>query len=155
MMVVRPPRSEFLMLVSTLILSLSVSAPGPKDAAPAPVTGLWVVAKGVVGGTEVPLPGGAITFDFGTDGTLVVRADGADSPEGSGTYTLDPKKSPAEIDMVPADPKLATAKGIYKVDGDALTLCFIKGAKDVLRPAKFASPAGSEVALFTLKRAKK
>jgi uncharacterized protein (TIGR03067 family) len=141
------------MILSALVLSVSVGAPGPKDV-PASVTGLWVVAKGIVGGGEVPLPTGAITFDFGADGKLIVRANGTDSPDGSGTYTLDPKKSPAEIDMVPADPKLPSAKGIYKIDGDALTLCFEKGS-EASRPTKFESSAGSEVALFTLKRAKK
>ena len=69
---------------------------------------------------------------------------------------MDPKKDPAEIDIIPpTDKKEPTVLGIYKVDGDNLTVCFRRGKTDSGRPTKFESPEGSEVLVITLKRVKK
>ena len=58
------------------------------------------------------------------------------------------------IDLLPpADRNEPPGLGIYKLDGDVLTLCLASG-KDAERPKKLESPAGSTVMVLTLKRAK-
>jgi hypothetical protein len=47
---------------------------------------------------------------------------------------------------------MVTLRGIYKLDGNTLTLCLAVGGEEANRPAKFESPAGSMVMLLTLKR---
>jgi uncharacterized protein (TIGR03067 family) len=81
-----------------------------------------------------------------------MAADGKPRPE-TASYTADPKKEPAEIDVVgPGGKKDPPILGIFKTDGDTLTLAM---SKDGTRPTKFESPAGSRVMVITMKRAKK
>lgn len=145
------------MFPSLLIgIALTVGAPSKdppaKDAAS--IVGEWVGEKAVAGGKDRPVPEGGITFTFTADGKLSVK-EGPRERADTGTYTTDPKKNPAEIDIIPpADKKDPTIQGIYKLDGDTLTLCFGRGMGGG-RPTKFESPEGSDVMLMTLKRVKK
>ena len=77
-----------------------------------------------------------------------------DKERGTASLKIDPSKSPAQIDATFEDGprKGETLKGIYKFDGDTLTLCFVVGSKD--RPTEFASKPGSGTMLFVHKRAK-
>jgi uncharacterized protein (TIGR03067 family) len=63
------------------------------------------------------------------------------------TYTIDPTKEPKQIDMIgtEGDLKGKPALGIYKLDGDKLTLCYTMPGNE--RPAKFESAAKSGVYL--------
>jgi uncharacterized protein (TIGR03067 family) len=137
-------------------LALSVGAPAVKDPPKkeATIIGQWVGEKAVAGGMNLPVPDGGIIFTFAPDGLLTVTQGGRGKPD-AGSYTVDPKKNPAEIDLVPAaDKKEAVLQGIYKLDGDTLTLCFRRGAPGAERPKAFESPAGSDVIVMTLKRKK-
>jgi uncharacterized protein (TIGR03067 family) len=139
-------------------LALAVGAPGGKDAPKKDVTivGDWNGEKAVSGGKERPVPEGGVTITFTADGKFVVREGKREKAE-RGTYTTDTKKDPAEIDITPPPDKgeRGVIKGIFKVDGDTLTLCFVGGKEDAERPTKFESPEGSRQMLMTLKRAKK
>ncbi len=67
---------------------------------------------------------------------------------------LDGTKTPAEIDgVVQSGPnKGKTGKGLYKFEGDMLTMARAEPGKD--RPAELASKPGSGVALVILKHEK-
>src|SRR5215213_5591308 len=135
-------------------LAVAVGAPGLKDdpKKAASLEGEWAAEKFVEGGRERDRP---IRFTFGPDGKFGVREGSREKAE-EGSYQADPKKDPAEVDILPPAGKTAPPiLGIYKVEGDTLTLCVAKGGPDARRPAKFESPAGSRVSLFTLKRVKK
>jgi uncharacterized protein (TIGR03067 family) len=64
---------------------------------------------------------------------------------GSGKFTIDATKSPKEINFIPdAPPKGKPAPaipGIYKIDGDKITMCYATPGGE--RPAKFESTEGS------------
>jgi uncharacterized protein (TIGR03067 family) len=136
-------------------LALSVAAPGPKDPPKKdtnPLLGEWTGEKAETGGMPLPVPVGGMTMEFKPDGK-VVMTDAGKPPEEAG-YTADPKKDPHEIDLTQpmAGGKVMKMLGIYKVDGDTLTLCLgVVGE----RPTKFESAAGQATLLMTFKRAKK
>ena len=70
------------------------------------------------------------------------------------TYTLNATKDPKQIDMIgtEGDLKGKPALGIYKLDGDKLTLCYTMPGKE--RPAKLESAPKSGVYLIEWQRAK-
>jgi uncharacterized protein (TIGR03067 family) len=135
-------------------LTLLVAAPAPKEApkkeAPS-LIGEWVPESAIhAGKNDPPPPGSSITFT--KEGKCLVT-EGKDSKPESMSFTFDPKKDPAEIDI--SDPQVGMGekaiKGIYKIDGDTMLICL---SIDGERPKAFASPAGSQSILITLKRAK-
>jgi uncharacterized protein (TIGR03067 family) len=141
-------------------LALTVAAPAPKETpkreAPG-IVGKWSLEKAELGGMALPAPPGAgigdLSLTFNEDGTVIATKGGKAEPENT-TYTHDPKKSPAEIDI--SEPrgggKNMMIHGIYKIDGETLTLCMSPLGE---RPTKFESPAGGQVIMMTFKRIKK
>ncbi|MSR54002.1 MAG: TIGR03067 domain-containing protein [Gemmataceae bacterium] len=135
------------MFASTLLtLAITLAAPADKDgkAEPGKIEGNWIVEKYIQGGKEnEKRKGSHFTFK---DGEVSVQEEG-----GKGiAYKVDPKANPATLDLTAAGGIL----GVYKIDGDTLTICFPKGEKGE-RPKKFESPEGSELVLMVLKREKK
>jgi uncharacterized protein (TIGR03067 family) len=66
------------------------------------------------------------------------------------TIKVDPTQKPAAIDLSPKDPKEPTVLGIYKWEGEMLTICGTDQSKD--RPKEFSS--GKGITVLVLKRAK-
>ena len=134
-------------------LALALGAPGPKDPPkkdpPGPV-GRWSLQSASFAG--IPLPDMNLTLTFTADGRYESK-----TPEGevrsSGSFTADPKKQPAELDMTEAaQPAPMPAPAIYRIEGDTLTICTAVGGKE--RPTSFDAKAGPNTALLVLKRIK-
>jgi uncharacterized protein (TIGR03067 family) len=71
----------------------------------------------------------------------------------TGTFKFDPKKSPKELDISPADGphKGKTMPAIYEVTGDTMRVCYDQDGKD--RPAKFeTSPDKPKTILVVFKK---
>jgi uncharacterized protein (TIGR03067 family) len=142
------------MTPALLIATLGLAAPGPKDAKKdsSPLVGDWVYEKIVTAGGDGPVPPKGLTMTFAPDGTVAVHS-GNEIPRGT-PYKVDPKKDPPEIDYIaPAGTGTSGTFGIYRIDGDTLTLCLPYG-NNALRPTAFESPVGTEIAIITLKRVK-
>jgi len=136
---------------SLLILGLAVAAPQAKDPPkndPPALVGEWVVEGLVVAGQPKPLPAGA-AWVFTADGKAEFWV-GRGKPADRFTYTTDPRKDPAEVDITGPGP---TGRAIYRVEGDKLTLCTGQPGAD--RPKGFDAPAESTAVLWTLKRVPK
>jgi uncharacterized protein (TIGR03067 family) len=73
--------------------------------------------------------------------------------ERKATLLLDPAKKPAAFDLTytEGDAKGQTGHGIYKIDGDTLTVCMALPGE---RPKDFTTKRGDGLALLVFKRAK-
>ena len=114
--------------------------------------GKWVPVSTTIDGKalEEDEMKGRSTVVKGEKMTLLYK----DKERGTASLKIDPSKSPAQIDTTNEDgpAKGLGLKGIYKFDGDTLTLCFVLPSKD--RPTEFASKPGSGRILFVHKRAR-
>ena len=140
-----------LFLVVSLTLGGDVTEAIRKDKAS--LQGVWKVTSSVSKGEKS-------TPDEIKDLALLFRGDGIAVREGGQThdnfsYLLDPTKKIKAIDLIlKAGPQKGRVdRGIYKLDGDTLTIC-IQSNKDEPRPNEFQSPAGSQLWLIVLQRSK-
>jgi uncharacterized protein (TIGR03067 family) len=69
-------------------------------------------------------------------------------------YRLDPTKSPKQIDQLFTGGVIGPwiAKGIYKLEGDTLTICY--GGRNVARPTEFTAKPGDGRTMRVHKRVK-
>ena len=138
--------STQLLVGLALVVGAPALKPTPKVPDPPSLVGEWVVESWIADGEPEPCAGRTVTFSKG--GAFVAHENGEHL--GAGTFTCDPKSDPAEVDMAEGgspDP----GKGIWKLEGDTLTLCMPADPKEP-RPTAFAAPPGSERILVTFKR---
>ena len=138
-------------MTPTLLLALTLfpAAPGPK-AKPAadPLLGRWVATAMTVSGRPDPQWAG-LEYEFAPGGRWVIYRHGTEDAGGARAYTSDPKTKVPTIDLI--DGK-ATYPGVYKVEGDTLTLSLptVRGGE---RPADLQP--GPAFMTLTFQRVKK
>lgn len=141
--------------MTTLLLALALGAPAPKsEPKPAtdehPLIGAWVVDSEVSSGKPIAKVGKPIRVTVTSD-RWKVGIEG----ETESFLSVNPKKDPPIIDVwlpTQGDEEALNAKGIYKLEGDTLTVYYRLMGE---RPTKFESLPKSRVYMMTLKRVKK
>jgi len=147
-------------LIVIASLLTAIGAPG-KESAPMndrdKLQGTWLTVSLVNDGKtlvdEKTPPKDGPTTKLAYDGNKwMVRV--GDKTVASGTFRIDPKKTPKEIDILDEsgmnDDK--TTLGIYELDGDTYRYCLAPAGKP--RPTEFASKEGSGHSLGVSQRQK-
>jgi uncharacterized protein (TIGR03067 family) len=115
--------------------------------------GVWTFESIEVAGNKAPAEEfKGVTITFAGDTYTVKKGDEVIQV---GKQKLDPSQSPKAIDVTITEGlnKGATMLGIYKIDGDTLTVCFDEEGKK--RPTEFKSAAGTQTFVNVHKRVKK
>jgi len=134
-----------LLLALILAAPAAKSGPRPPPAADHPLVGEWVVESHVASGKPLPRFGKVERVTITRDRWKVTKESETES-----YLSLDPAKDPPQIDVWVSDQEgEVRCRGIYKIDGDTLTVCHTLGPD---RPTKFESLPKSGVYLLTLKR---
>ncbi|MGF1582510.1 MAG: TIGR03067 domain-containing protein [Gemmataceae bacterium] len=120
------------------------------------LVGEWKPIKAVQAGKPAPVDFlQRLKFTF-AENEITVTQPG--QPADVNKYTIDNSKKPSQINITPvAGPeKGKIVQGIYKLEKDALTICYhLPDAKDAKRPTTFSAPKGSKRGMVVLKRVKK
>jgi uncharacterized protein (TIGR03067 family) len=148
-------KTPALVILATLQLA---AEPRPEDAVKQEemkLAGTWELTEAVGGGKPAP-PGkvkGVTAVFSGGKMSLVLPGD---EPKREFTFKLDPAATPKAIDLTALDGgfKGKTNPAIYQLEGDTLKLC-MRNEPTKERPAKLASPEGSDLILMTFKKRKR
>lgn len=138
-----------------IVCVVSMAAGRPDDAAEKDLkalVGKWKVEKAELGGQDAMSFAKDVKLELLDGGKYKLDLLGQ---KDEGTFTVDPSKSPKEMDIKGTDGpnKGKTIKCIYKIDGDTATLCYELGGDG--RPTKFETKPESKQFLVVYKREKR
>lgn len=145
------------MLIQTL-LTAAIFLPGIPETDRLPgddsIYAKWKVTSAIFYGKESPQNHGE-TYEFRKYGRLLTQYPRDKTPQ-EGDYRIDLEKTPHHLDMqrFSDHPDMGgggPTKGIFKVQGDVLTIC-ISGSANWPRPEEFASKKESRNILWKMKR---
>jgi uncharacterized protein (TIGR03067 family) len=144
------PMSKLFARTAIVAILCVVRASAADDADLAPLQGSWKVESAKHGGEEMPADmRGKIVLEF-KGNKVIAHEEGR--PEDPADFSIDSSKSPKIITVKPQKNNSKEMVGIYKLDGESLTICMSEGGD---RPTTFDSPQGSKIMLIVLKREKK
>lgn len=141
--------------------AILIGAPALKEAPKKEngIVGEWIPESMTMAGKAAKAPTSALRYEFTADGKWIIRREGKDGPGTPREFKVDTKADPNTIDVgSPAKGGVAGAAGglsmlgIYKVEGDTLTICFAPGGE---RPTSFVPDENARHMVMVLKRAKK
>jgi|SRR5579864_205066 len=114
--------------------------------------GTWDMVSGERAGETVPDAIASKTRLVLTDRRQYTLTAGSEVE--SGIFLFDQRKRPRQIEFSPSEGSSRGMKlfGIYKLEGDTLTVCFAGPGKP--RPTEFTTKSGSGQVLYVMKRMK-
>lgn|SRR5262249_14793568 len=139
-------------VTAVLVLSVAVSAPQLKDKPPKepPIIGEWARVGHLQAGQPVGPDNPSHRQVFRADGGWeYYYGTGKTHSDGMG-FTTDPRQSPANIDIYLNRSTGDGWRGIYKVEGDTLTVCLIRTPGE--RPKTFESAPDKPTTVWVFKR---
>lgn len=147
-------RVPFAALALALCFAVHAAADDKKNEADLKaLVGNWAVEKAEFGGKDITAEFKSLKFEIREGGKYTVELGTKDE----GGFTVKTEKSPKEMDITSTDGanKGKTILAVYKLDGNALTVCYNLDPEKPARPEQFESKTGTKTFLVTYKRAKK
>jgi uncharacterized protein (TIGR03067 family) len=141
----------FTALVTVVCLASALAVARAADPDKDELQGVWIATSMEINGNPSPAKEVEATRLTFKGQKLLYRHSKDEGKEEEGTFKVDPKKSPKQLDITT---KNKTLHGIYEVKGDELKLCFENGGKAENRPKKFATNKEEELVLIVFKRQK-
>ena len=138
-------------LVSVVYLASASAVAHAADPDKDELQGVWIATSMEINGNPAPAKEVEATRFTFKGQKLLYRNSKDGGKEDEGTFKVDPKKSPKQLDITSKD---KTLHGIYEVKGDELKICFENGDKAENRPKKFATNKEEELVLIVFKREK-